>query len=318
MVEKQRRLRAAAAAAGFTLIELMVVIGIIVLLVSILVPVVSKVRTASYEASTSQQLIALQNGIENYHQANGAYPGPLPDDEVMPNGPPVAKGAVSQNTIGKITSSENLVFGLLGGIQATVNPANLSVQLTYSANLVGKGPQSLSPLKSQTYGTYVDPTSSGLDTTRDGLGNWFPWSNGAHQYTSAASPPYTDNAAPEFVDRFPDGMPILYVRARAGATLVVTDGASKTYPNGPPSASPAYNMAQLTPYTFATLPFPTTAPPWPTPPAPYQLYAPQYFGTPAPDYLGPRHKDAYLLISAGRDRKYGTSDDLLNGGRVQQ
>jgi prepilin-type N-terminal cleavage/methylation domain-containing protein len=306
MMQRQHR-----RAAGFTLIELMVVIGIIVLLVSILVPVVSKVRTASYEAATSSQLITLQNGIENYHQANGAYPGPLPDNQLLTVPAQVPAPLALQGLGAAPTGSENLVLGLLGGLQ--LNTA--TGQISYSATLVGKGPQSLSPLKIQTYGTYVDPASSGLDTTRDSAGNWFPWSNGAHQYTSASIPAFADTAAPEFVDRFPDGMPILYVRARVGANGVVTDGASKTYPT---NTNPAYNMAQLTPYTFATLPFPTTNPPWPTPPSPYQLYAPQYFGTPAPDYLGPRHKDAYLLISAGRDRKYGTADDLLNGGRVQQ
>jgi hypothetical protein len=40
-----------------------------------------------------------------------------------------------------------------------------------------------------------------------------------------------------------------------------------------------------------------------------------YFTNPAiPN--SPRQKDGYLLISAGKDRVYGTADDILSSGTV--
>jgi prepilin-type N-terminal cleavage/methylation domain-containing protein len=296
---------------GFTLVELLVVIGIIAVLMGILIPVVGHVRTSAYAASTQSQLLVIQAGIEQYRQTFEAYPGPLPDSRIQP-----------ATAAGTYTSSENLVFGLLGGWDPKTD--------TYSAALVGGGPASQNPLKAQRYQPFVDPISAGLDpikpvsvvdpVTKVNVAQWVAWSDSAHQ--NIANPgSYKDSSngvqhlsAPEFVDRFPDALPILYIRTRIGASGVVTDGAT-AYPAG---TNPAYDRRQVEPYTFPKLPMPPQAnPPFsPSPPANFAMYAPEYFGTLA-DPTIPRQKDGYLLISAGIDRIYGTGDDITNGGKLK-
>jgi prepilin-type N-terminal cleavage/methylation domain-containing protein len=288
---------------GFTLVELLVVIGIIGVLISILLPVISHVRTTSYVASTQNQLLVIQNAIEAYRQNFEAYPGPLPDSEIVPATVPPVIGFAA-------TSSENLVLGLLGGLQ--MNAATGAI--TYSSALVGSGPLSLNRLKTQRYQAYGDPVSAGLDPIKDTTGAWLPWSNSQHSGVSFQGQ-YKDTQIPEFVDRFPDAMPILYVRARVGATGVVTDGAT-TFPTG---TTAAYNQQQLAPYTFPKLPMPPSQnPPFnPNPPAGgFELYLPEYFGT-FSDPRKPRQRDGYMLIAAGADRKYGTADDVTNTGKLK-
>src|SRR4051794_6933841 len=94
---------------AFTLIELLVVIGIITVLLSILIPVVSSVRTSAYVSRTDARILALTAAIENYIQVFGAYPGPLADAQMQPNNAPFPGAS------GTPTTTENLTLGLLGG-----------------------------------------------------------------------------------------------------------------------------------------------------------------------------------------------------------
>ena len=65
---------------GFTLVELLVVIGIIVLLVGILLPVVNGARRSAWNAASQAQLNRLVSAITAYEQDFRSYPGPLSDD----------------------------------------------------------------------------------------------------------------------------------------------------------------------------------------------------------------------------------------------
>ena len=285
---------------AFTLIELLVVIGIIVVLMGILIPVAGRVRQTAYTTSTHSQLLVIQQGIEAYRQVFESYPGPISEKMLLPATNPANEG-------GPLTSSENLVLGLLGGLKNTTVPPAFPI-FKFDPLLVGAGPASLNVFKAQRYQAFTDATSAGLDTIK--VSNaWVPWKDPAHANVSNPLN-YTDTALPEFVDRFPDALPILYIRAKVGANGAVTDGAT-AYPTG---SIPAYDRRQLEPYSFPKLPMgtPTGSPV----PGGFALYAAEYFGNTA-DPRTPRQKDGYLLISAGIDRLFGTIDDVTSAGKVK-
>src|SRR5688500_11671252 len=75
--------RQSAIGRGFTLVELLVVIGIIVLLVGILLPVVHGVRKSAYAAASGQQIARLNAAIQAYYGDHKAYPGPLSNDQII-------------------------------------------------------------------------------------------------------------------------------------------------------------------------------------------------------------------------------------------
>jgi prepilin-type N-terminal cleavage/methylation domain-containing protein len=251
---------------GFTLIELLVVIGIIAVLIGVLIPVVSNVRQSAYAADTQNTLSSIQGAIERYYQEYRAYPGPV-SNSVLNNS---ATAATSIGVANNLTSSENLVLALLGGLNANSPQA-------YDPTLVGGGPTGHP-------GSYMDMASSNLsDATAKAA--WL-----------AAGKTAQLSVVPEFTDRFPDAMPILYLRANAGNNGVVSlDNTTQ------------YNASLLAPYNFTvntTTDFTAGSDQGLT----------DYFANPAAAGT-PRQKDGYILITAGKDRKYGTKDDITNFGR---
>jgi prepilin-type N-terminal cleavage/methylation domain-containing protein len=128
---------------GFTLTELLIAIGIIVLLIGLLLPVVTKVRMSAYGASTASQISVLSSAIEQYHNDFNAYPGPLPLNQINYTGasasdpnaiapfvvdatgaqkPLVISPSMPTSTAGTFNASlisgpENLTLGLLGGLK---------------------------------------------------------------------------------------------------------------------------------------------------------------------------------------------------------
>jgi prepilin-type N-terminal cleavage/methylation domain-containing protein len=270
--------------AGFSLVELLVVIGIIVLLLGILIPVVSRVRQAAWSANTQNTLANISGAIERYHMDHQAYPG-LVADNVIATPPghqfPAASGPVSPT--GPITTSENLVLSLMGGIRYQ-DPTNLSSPLVFDPAEVGPGARDLS--NNRRIAAYIDEQAGGLAPQ--------PWD------ASSGLPGATDSIVPEFLDRFPDPMPIIYVRARTGASGVIG-----TTSDGPRQ----YNVDHLSRYFT----FPGTTP------AEQFNAAVEYFAHPTLNTGTlasiaasgtPRAKDAYMLISPGRDRVYGSPEDI--------
>jgi hypothetical protein len=167
-----------------------------------------------------------------------------------------------------------------------------------------------------------------------------------------------DTIIPEFVDRFADGMPILYLRARVGANSggnsaadnpIITD-LSTTNRTG------QYDLSQIIAYTGAyseagnVCTLDSGSPPagaalsigvgkkisktdYTTAPTKGFYHGLRTVTVPAPAtppypfdaywYFtsssgSVRQKDGYILISAGADRVYGTQDDICSFGNVGQ
>jgi prepilin-type N-terminal cleavage/methylation domain-containing protein len=59
---------------GFTIIELMIVIGIIVLLMAILLPSLGKMYDSAHKAKAMSQLTAIHEGLNAYYQQFNIYP----------------------------------------------------------------------------------------------------------------------------------------------------------------------------------------------------------------------------------------------------
>ena len=342
---------------GFTVIELLVVIGIIVLLLSILIPTISKIRRASQTAAVKQQINELQGAIERFYQEQHQYPGPILDNELYYAGrsgataPPVARqlhdatGSSVLPTAGKVTQAENLVLGLLGGLKWAGTAPNLN--LSFDPAMVGRGMITQSGNQVKKFEPYLsyDPKTLSSGKYSDGAG--------------AAD----DSDVPEFIDKYPNPLPILYLRARIGAAGVVSYGGQDqngwVIAQNVPTQYDLYDIAAYTKTnqgrsigegkTISPNAYVSNNSPQPPPPGvlphglvnvqsgatlqrgapgydyPYDAFP--YFKSPTvapsvatnPNATGtPKSKDSYILISAGPDRVYGTEDDVCSFGSVTE
>jgi hypothetical protein len=193
--------------------------------------------------------------------------------------------------------TEMLTLALCGGLTFDSGGNNI----IYDDKLVGRGATSLGPFAARRtkYPAYIDPTPGQMMPVQ-------PWSTHGKATT-------TDTAIPEFIDRIGEGKPILYLRALKGAPgVVAAHSTSAAYPMGTTPPTAQYLPGLLQPYGFPTDDtlfhgeFPADTTPDPDVPSGFA----RYLKNPTQP-LQARGKDAFLLISAGPDNKYGTRDDIL-------
>lgn len=287
---------------GFTLVELLVVIGIIVILIGILVPVISRVQIAAQGSETRQRIANLVSALQAYYNDFSAYPGPYSNAQLLA-GVTLTEGAVS----GRVTMAENMVLGLLGGLQRGSPP-------TYDRNLVGLGAISLAPLDARKSNPYLEVRFGSALLSKG-------------KFVDVAGVAANDSPVPEFLDSFDNNLPILYLRASTGLPGVITANGQDTTIGQP--ARYQYDTTQYNGYTGTNIgltsgshglnnlgtwsdSFVTKPPTTPNSALPY-FRAPGVPGTSNATGTA-RQRDGFILISAGPDRIYGTYDDVTNFG----
>ncbi len=331
---------------GFTLVELMVVVGIIAVLISVLIPVISRVRIRAYDADTRNWIQQLSAAVERYQSDYRAYPGPLADSQIAAapfatapftafNCTSAATGFATNLVNTQITGAENLTLGLLGGLTVTGTAPNYT--LTYDPSTVGLGPMSLNPANPKRGTVYLDAMHLSWRTENDVKTGAFKDGTGGAN----------DTIIPEFVDKYPGAeMPILYLRAKRGVQPVANGTAQTnsviTTGTAPTARVGTYDLAQVIGYTDTPIgegktvkagdyaggtsypnhglrtvtPNSSTNNPPPPPRTyiyPFDAFA--YLESPQMPNTA-RNKDSYILISAGADRTYGTRDDIVSFGTV--
>lgn len=130
---------------GFTLVELLIVIGIIVLLMSVLLPALAAVRQRAKKLATRAQLQSLVVSSDAYFFDFSAYPGYL------------ANGDWQSNDVANyLTSTENVVVSLMGGAVDSggdMSVSGASATLRIEFDNVGDGPE----INGKQYGAYYAP-----------------------------------------------------------------------------------------------------------------------------------------------------------------
>ncbi len=278
---------------AFTLIELLIVIGIILLLIGILLPTVTQVRVAAQTANTRQMLSRIEAGIATYYSDFQAYPGPFTNAQVgiQPSLGANAMSFILDGSTGaatNITSTENMFLGVVGGLRVQTGAPIFSSFITSTS--LPSGPASLNPANLKRYQNYL--VIEGNETTALRQPRYFP-SNAAGLGGSS------DTNIPEVLDKYAAPMPILYLRANRGNAGGYASNNSQQY-----------NFAQLAPYGFTAISdFSANAT--------YDgsiARSYEYFGNKSASSTSfvPMKKDEFILISAGPDGKYGNIDDITN------
>jgi len=343
----QSAIRDPRSAIGFTLVELLVVIGIIVLLVGILLPVVNGVRKHAYNAASQNQISRITAAMEAYNGDHRAYPGPFSNDQINTHG---STGGAFPGTLSgaNVTMTENVVLGLIGGLKLTTSGIDYDVERVAAR----MGPMSLNSAAPKGGSPYmqVQPAEFSLASVPSKTKNY---------QSEFGGPVATDSIVPEFLDHYPDALPVLILRARRGApgvisvnntpapyqydlnqisgyTMPSTAVPGRTF-NGKPAKTGIGGNPTTTGHGLQVLgqpklitALPAAQDPWgsegttsSTSP-PYDAIT--YFmnpqltpATPAPTNATgiARQKDGYIIISPGKDRVYGTRDDITNFGGVQ-
>jgi len=90
---------------GFSLVEFLVVIGIVVILISIFVPYIAKVRESDHRARCAENLRALMSALRSYAQSNkGAFPRVTYDPAHNPDGYVAYSGATATDPFARDTA----------------------------------------------------------------------------------------------------------------------------------------------------------------------------------------------------------------------
>ncbi len=216
---------------GFTLVELLVVIGIIALLIGLLLPALGKVMERARYTTTQGTMQEFAKACDAYYQEFNEYPGIVPENALE-----ASMGGSDQNAP-LISGTENAILALMGGYR-----------LPTDSDYASYGGTVLTFPTTPPFVIKVDPSKIGEGPVRNGKkydsffspkGREFGLAKGQRVGGSEETSPFL----PDLLDAWET--PILYVRSARSIGPLVQTTTSGT-PNG------QFSRVGLLPYTLST------------------------------------------------------------------
>jgi prepilin-type N-terminal cleavage/methylation domain-containing protein len=194
---------------AFTLVELLVVIGIIALLIGLLFPALGKVIQRAKSTQTMGTMQNFAKACDSYFQEFGEYPAAIPDEVLYAN--------LTGDGVSRITAAENALLALMGGYRIGTD----SDYATYGA---GSNPPAIEIIfPNSDFRIKIDQTKMGEGPVRNGkkYDTFFApkgreFGRVAGQLDPATNAPEIAGAAalPDLVDAW--GAPIAFIKQQRG------------------------------------------------------------------------------------------------------